>query len=138
MIVRALNADKDWQFGKGRNDYLSGNPAIAQLIRTRLLSFLGDCFFDLEAGIDWFNLLGGKNQGALNFNIKSTILNTENVVSIEEVSQTYDSATRLYAPIYSVTTIIEGNINTGRLFLGSLLTELGDTLVTESGEEIGA
>ncbi len=137
MIVRALDAEHEWTFGRGKNNYLTGNPAIGQMIRTRLLSFLGDCFFDLEAGIDWWERLGGKSQPALNFDIKSVIINTEGVVGIEEESQVYDPVTRLYAPIYSVTTIIEGNINTGQ-FLGNLLTEIGDLLTTEDGEPIEA
>lgn len=138
ILIRATDSDGDWTFGAGKNNYKSGNAAMAQLIRSRLLMFVADCFFDLEAGVDWFNLLGSKNQQALNFNIKSVIINTENVVSVQEVSQSYDSATRLYSPIYLVTTIFEGSINTGQLFLGSLLTELGEIITTESGEPIGA
>ena len=79
MIVRAIDGTGDWLFGKGRNDYRTNQEAIAQNIKTRLSSFLGDCFFDTTAGIDWFNLLGGKDQTALNLAINAVILNTEGV-----------------------------------------------------------
>ena len=51
MKVRALDESGDWTFGKGENNYYSANDAIAQNIKTRLYSFLGDCFFDLSANI---------------------------------------------------------------------------------------
>ena len=85
MRVRAVNADGSWQFGKGRNDYKKDLDATAQNIKTRLQSFLGNCFFALDAGIDWFNLLGGKSQQAINLAITSTILNTENVTGLNQL-----------------------------------------------------
>lgn len=90
MIVRGLDANGDWLYGKGRNDYKTGLNAIAQSIQTRLSSFFGDCFFNLNAGLDWFNLLGSKNEIALQLAINSTILNTENVTGILELSVNVD------------------------------------------------
>ena len=69
MITRALinnpdpKLDNDWTFGKGRQSYLRHEAAIKQSIRTRLMSFLGDCFFDINAGIDWWRFLGGGKKG---------------------------------------------------------------------------
>lgn len=91
MIVRGLDANGDWLFGKGKNDYKSGLTAIAQSIKTRLSSFLGDCFFNLGAGLDWFNLLGSKNESAIQLAVATTILNTENVTGILELSVNVDS-----------------------------------------------
>lgn len=90
MIVRAITSSGDWTFGKGKNNYLSATPAIAQLINTRLNSFLGNCFFDLGAGIDWWNLLGSKDQTGLNLTIATTILNTTLVTGILQLSATLD------------------------------------------------
>lgn len=90
MRVRAIDDDHDWQYGKGQNDYRSANIAVAQNINTRLSSFLGDCFFDTGAGIDWFNLLGGKDQLALNLAISATILNTLYVTGILQLSIVLD------------------------------------------------
>ncbi len=86
MRVREIDSDHDWLFGKGQNDYLTANAAIVQNINTRLSSFLGDCFFDLSAGIDWWNLLGGKDQVSLNLSISAVILNTQNVTGIKQLS----------------------------------------------------
>lgn len=81
-IVRKIDDDNDWTFGKGKNDYIKNNNEVAQNIKTRLGMFLGDCFFDQAAGIDWFNTLGSKDQIPLNLFINAVILNTPNVTGI--------------------------------------------------------
>ncbi len=104
MRVRALEAiTRDWLFGKGQNDYLTANAAIVQNIDTRLNSFLGDCFFDLGAGIDWFNLLGGKDRITLNLSISAVILNTQDVTGILQLSSNL-SASRIFTVQYRVQT----------------------------------
>ncbi len=104
MIVRSIDVDGDWNFGKGRSDYLKDNAAIAQSIKTRLRSFLGDCFFNLEAGLDWWNILGGKNLAAATLAVKTTILNTTGVTSLLELSTVIDE-NRAQTAIYSVSTV---------------------------------
>lgn len=104
MRVRALDVNGDWTFGAGRNNYKSRVNATAQNIKTRLKSFLGDCFFDTGAGIDWFNLLGSKNQLALNLAINSTILNTRDVTGMLQLSVVLD-ANRQVTISYKVQTI---------------------------------
>ncbi len=86
MRVRALDVNHDWLFGKGQNDYMTANAAVIQNINTRLNSFLGDCFFNLGAGLDWLNLLGSKDQVSLNLAISAAILNTTNVTGILQLS----------------------------------------------------
>lgn len=103
MIVRALNGANDWEFGKGKNDYKRDLKAVTQNIKTRLMSFLGDCFFDTSAGIDWFNLLGGKDRLALELAISSTILNTQNVTGLRQMSVS-ESPTRRITIQYRVQT----------------------------------
>lgn len=84
MRVRAIDENRDWEFGKGRQSYRIDEECVAQMIKTRLLSFLGDCFFATDEGIDWFNLLdrGFQNEVRLERSIKQTILDTEGVVGI--------------------------------------------------------
>jgi hypothetical protein len=65
MIFRNLDENNDWEFGQGKTNYLSGAPAIGLNLKTRMLSWVGDCFFATKAGIDWANRLGSKNQYAL-------------------------------------------------------------------------
>lgn len=111
MIVRALDSEGDWLFGKGKQDYLTNQDAIAQSIKTRLSMFLGDCFFATNQGIDWFNLLGSKNQLQLNLAISAVILNTENVTGILQLSSEL-TPSRKFTVRYSVQTTFSvlGNI----------------------------
>jgi len=136
MRVRAIDADGDWLFGKGVNDYKSGLDAIAQNIQTRLQSFLGDCFFEQTAGIDWFNLLGNKNQLALNLAVSAVILNTENVTGIISLSMSL-SSTRELVLQYEVSTSL-GTVEVEKIFNPSdfLLTESGNTLLSEGGKKL--
>lgn len=137
MIVRALDTDGDWIFGKGRNDYLSGNAAVTQSISTRLKMFLGDCFFSLNTGIDWFNLLGAKNELALQLSVASTILNTKNVVKLIQLSAVLDRD-RLETLTYRVETSFQqtssGEISTDISSL--LLDQSGNILTDEQGRPL--
>ena len=65
MIFRNLDQNGDWTFGHGKSNYATGNLAVGLNLKTRLLSWVGDCFFDMKAGIDWTNRLGSKNQQTL-------------------------------------------------------------------------
>lgn len=103
-IVRALDGNHDWTFGQGLNNYKSGNLAVAQDIDMNLNMFLGDCFFATTAGIDWFNLLGGKNQVAVQLAINAAILNTRNVTGIL-ATQISVNANRVMTVQYSVQTV---------------------------------
>ena len=85
MRFRNLTADGDWVFGKGRNSYLKNNEALMMNIKTRLLSFLNDCFFDMEAGIDWWNLLGEKDQKAILVSVQRIVLRSSQVKRIVDL-----------------------------------------------------
>lgn len=138
--VRALTSLGDWTFGKGQNDYKTGLAAVRQNIQTRLSSFLGDCFFDTIAGIDWFNFLGSKQPVALELAIRATIINTENVTAILSVSSSLDPVTRNLNVVYVVRAIAGQNvIVTGTAIVDTtdfLTTEDGDRLTTEDGNQI--
>ncbi len=121
MRVRALDANGDWTFGAGANDYLVNQAAVVQAIATRLLMFLGDCFFATNQGIDWFTFLGGsKNQLALELAINAVILNTQsngvNVIRrIVTLSVSLDDATRAFSISYTAFSIfgnVSGVVNT--------------------------
>lgn len=141
MIVRSITSAGDWTFGKGRNDYVSANAAVRQAIQTRLMSFLGDCFFDSGAGIAWFNLLGSKNEIALNLAVSAVILNTPDndgnfpVTRLNQLSISLNSGRQLVIS-YSVNTVYTGVKNpTGQIAANTsfLLTESGSILTTEDG-----
>jgi hypothetical protein len=64
MRFRNLDSSGDWVFGSGTGAYATGSAAIGLNIKTRLLSWLNDCFFAQTAGIDYYNRLG--DRGTLN------------------------------------------------------------------------
>ena len=85
MAFRNLDGNGDWTFGKGANNYLRGNEAVGLDIRTRILSWVNDCFFDLPAGIDWINRLGLLGQAdLLEADIRRIITATDNVTAIND------------------------------------------------------
>ena len=126
-IVRVITPNTapnpgDWLFGKSLNDYVSGNAAVKQNIQTRLFSFLGDCFFNITAGIDWFNLLGGsKNEKLLSINVSSVILNTPNVTGLLQLSIALDQSRKLQLS-YQVQTAYSV---TGDIFQYDLINSAG-------------
>ena len=86
MRVRRLNGH-DWTFGRGRADYVKNQAAIAQNIKTRLLSFKNDWFLDIDANIDWMNLLGQRGTEKIIENeVARVILTTSGVVRINSLS----------------------------------------------------
>lgn len=114
MRVRAITENREWTFGKGKQGYKIDEEAIAQNVKTRVLSFFGDCFFDLKAGIDWWNLLGvGKREELLKA-IQTVILTTEGVAGINSIDA-YNKDRVLHIT-YDIKTIFsesyQGNLTT--------------------------
>ena len=87
MSVRAIDENRDWMFGQGRQSYKIGENELGQQINTRVLSFLGDCFFAQDEGIDWWTLLerGKQNEELLKRSVSLTILQTDGVIAINSV-----------------------------------------------------
>lgn len=134
MKVRAIDTSGDWEYGKGANDYKRDRKAVAQNIQTRLSSFLGNCFFDASAGIDWFGFLGGKDTLALQLAVSATILNTTGVLGILSLSVTLD-VERRFTLFYKVSTVF-GPVEAVIPMANLLTTEDGDALTTEDGQGI--
>jgi hypothetical protein len=104
MIFRNLDKNSDWTFGRGIGCYVDLNSAIGLNIKTRILSWLDDCFFDLTAGIDWLNRLGSKNQRELlELDLRRIILQSEGVTGILEFESQLIG--RNFTANYSVQTI---------------------------------
>lgn len=119
-MMRSIDVNGDWVFGSGINAYKTGNSEVAQDIQTRLSSFLGDCFFDTAAGIDWFNLLGSKQQLALQLAVASVILNTLNVTGSLQLSVVYNEQTRNISFVYRVQTTYSQLSNSFQYDLSSI------------------
>lgn len=105
MKFRAIDTSGNWVFGTGLQAYAQNQGAIALSIQTRLLMILNDCFFSPTGWIDWFNLLGSKNETSLIFSIRAMILNTPGVNSLTELSVNLNPTIRSLTCYYSVTTI---------------------------------
>ena len=105
MIIRKIDANGDWRFGKGLADYATEEAAIEENVQTRVLSWLYDCFFDLEEGIDWRSRLDVGDKTDLEAEVRKTILQSFGVVGVNSVIVTYVSTTRLYRIEYSIDTI---------------------------------
>lgn len=105
MIFRELTAGGDWVFGKGINSYAQAEDAIDLNIKTRLLSWTGDCFFALNDGVNWLGLLDVGQQQNLVEAIKSNIMNAFGVIGINSVEAVFDGATREMTIQYNIQTI---------------------------------
>lgn len=104
MTFRNLTESHDWTFGAGLQNLARRQDAIGLDIRTRILSWVGDCFFDQPAGIDWINRLGSKNQRALlELDLRRIILQTEGVTAIVSFDTILNN--RKFTANYSVNTI---------------------------------
>lgn len=104
MIIRNLDINHDFQFGKGIQSYLKDDLAIGLNIKTRLLSFLRDCYFDQLIGVDWVNLLGRKaTEEEVILSCRGIILQSEGVVQIQSLEA--DLANRNLVLTYEVDTI---------------------------------
>ncbi|AFC22584.1 hypothetical protein phi1422_0064 [Bdellovibrio phage phi1422] len=114
MIVRAIDENNDWTRGKGKSDYKKDRAAIAQNIKTRLQSFLGDCFFAVNEGIDWWNLLGSKNSRDIRLALATCILDTEGVNGLAEIE--YETTEQREFKIRYVVTTVYGTVSANEVF----------------------
>ena len=104
MKFRNLDSNDDWCFGQGKSSYVSGDIAIGLNIKTRILSWVGDCFFAMTAGIDWLNRLGAKNQrGILEMDLRRIILQSYGVVGLSSFNTVLNG--RALTANYAVNTI---------------------------------
>lgn len=111
MRYRALDANKDYAFGRGLDGFLIDSPAaVGQAAFTRLMLYLGEWFLDTSDGTPWdTQILGHGTQGTRDIAIKLRVLGTQGVVqtgkAIENYSSSYDSGTRAWSAGMTVNTI---------------------------------
>lgn len=113
MIFRALTPTGDFTFGQGQQNYLRDEAAIELNVETRLKSFLADCFWAMDFGIDWWNLLGQQNpaaQAAIVVACRTVIATSYGVVKINGVTASTDRVTRRLTVNFDVDTIFSRNV----------------------------
>lgn len=108
MRFRALDSNWDWKFGKGIGSYSGDTQAIAYDVKSKILSWVGDCFFNEAAGIDWKNILGSKDQKSqLDDAIKKIIVEEYGVIELSffesEISDRTYHCTVRFKTIYNET-----------------------------------
>lgn len=104
MIFRSLDINGDWVFGSGKAAYATGDIAIGLNIRTRILSWLNDCFFAQTSGIDWINRLGMKKQeDLLDLDLRRMITTSYGVAQL--ISLDTSITERRFSGRYEITTI---------------------------------
>ena len=104
MKVRAIDTNNDWTYGKGKSNYKSRIEACAQNIKTRMQSFLGDCFYATADGLDWFKFMGGKSTPEFKLAVVAILIKTPDVKSVVEVTVNLNTSRRITLT-YSVETI---------------------------------
>lgn len=115
MKIRALDSDGDWVFGQGKGSYLVGVDAILQDIDTALHIFLGECFWNMNFGVDWFNLIGAKApiaQQNIILQCRQMISTRQGVTNINRVDVTFTDYRRSLSIVYDISTIYGQTSNT--------------------------
>ncbi len=104
MKIRKIDDTSDWTFGKGKEDYILEDSAIAQNIKTRLLSWINDCFFGLQEGLDWAEYFDKGQEDNMIQAIKTVLLASYGVLAVNDISSSRDSARKITIT-YNIDTI---------------------------------
>lgn len=110
MIHRQLDANHDWTFGKGVQNFAREQQAIALNIDTLLLSWVGDCFFNLQSGVNWKQLLNYGQQANLDAALQSVLSGAYGVVRLVSASVLFNPSTRNVAATYVVDTVYSQSV----------------------------
>lgn len=105
MIQRQLDVNDDWTFGRGIQNFVTGQAAMMLNLKTRLREWANDCFFNLSAGIDYLNYLGIGKQSLLDNAIITVTLGSYGVISVDTYSGSLSSSERAYSVTMTLKTI---------------------------------
>ena len=111
MRVRSLDSNGDWSWGNGKANYKVDTDFVKQSVVTRIKSFKYDWFLDIDANIDWWNILGQKNNEAIiRSQVYKTVVETEYVTKINSLEISTDTTTRNATISIDINTVF-GEIN---------------------------
>lgn len=110
-----LDADGDWDFTGGVRVLVSGEAAVRQGVRVKVLTFLREIFLDESIGVDYLNIILIKNPdpNAVREALRARILSVAGVTEVVGTNLDLDRATRRasisfkYRTIYSQTPITD-------------------------------
>lgn len=111
MRVSGLDENGDWRFGRGLAVYISRADAVRQKVVTRLKSFKTDFFLDVDANIDWIDLLGRREtkEDVLR-EVERVTLSTDGVTVIARLEIEVKTSTRNATIMLSFGTIFDDEI----------------------------
>lgn len=111
MKVRKIDDNGDWTFGQSKANYIDGAEAIRQNVATNIKMFTDDWFLDVDKNIDWFSILGNKNNKEIISNevdrVTRETFGVVNVISIEVDVKNTDEGNRTAKIILKFTTIYD-------------------------------
>jgi len=102
ILVRALDADGDIQWGQGKGNFLVDSEAVAQLIATRLRLNQGEWWADKLEGLPlWQKILGASspvsNAGKIGLLIQKRVQATPFVTGMSGIASKFDPRTRVFS-----------------------------------------
>ena len=105
MKMRNLDSTGDWTFGAGLNNYVFDTNAVKLDVKTAIREWVGDCFFNMDGGIDWINRMEFGQDVQLDLDLRQLILSRPNVTGLNTLSFSYNSTNRLFSVSYDITTV---------------------------------
>ena len=105
MIFRQLDANGDFTWGKGVQNFARGQQAIALNLQTLIQCWVGDCFFALQMGINWKQLMNYGPNAGLDSALQVLILRAYGVVSMVSATIRHDAQSRNFTASYTVDTV---------------------------------
>ena len=108
MKTRAVDGNWDWVFGKSMQDYAENALGVAYTVKMKILSWYRDCFFAMDSGIDWKNIIGSKtSKEQADIAIRDIIQDEQEVLNItyfeSSVNDRVYTATIRFRTIYGET-----------------------------------
>lgn len=109
---RSLDVNNDWTFGLGLQGYAPDLKGLMFDLQTKLRCWIGDCFFDMQMGIDWKNLLGDLgSKDSLLLSARTRILKTPGVLRINSLEIINDENIRDLSLTYNIDTVYESGVD---------------------------
>jgi hypothetical protein len=100
MIYRKLDQSGDYSFGAGLQNFYQGAQAVGQAILTNLKLLQGEWWENTSIGLPLFQSILGKpgvTKDSIDMIVRSQILSTQDVSSIQSFSSAYNPQTRQYS-----------------------------------------
>lgn len=107
MTVRKLSPTGDFTFGNSQLNFWSNVPqAVAQVVQTSLLLWLGEWYLDVTAGMQWIQgVLGKHNQATADVTVQDYILGIQGVTGITSFGSLDQQNIRLYGASCTIDTL---------------------------------